>query len=331
MIDLEKATDLNKVYRGIRSDAHEQLTDQFARFVKEQRARDREDRAIEELSTSALKGVLRTDEKYAAEIERLVSQSVDRLTDLEIGETAIAGPSRDKIVALTSGCSIQDMRIQSGNTVTFATSKDTTMDVFTAPYSDSWTDVEGRHQQLIASANKGTGFLRVLYTVGKEGGSTYLGAGVAVLFMRKVAGHPPGQGPAGLAQVRTHTPYKYRWLDKSYLGTAHQHAGFGVLVGSWSINGGPGRVEQDHQRWRWSDSTDWYKQHTNPNWSDFDDDVALSFGDQAPYFPIEPGRMYVAWVWCFAEGDAHGADLTSAAYAQAQIDANVNMIVVGQQ
>jgi hypothetical protein len=46
---------------------------------------------------------------------------------------------------------------------------------------------------------------------------------------------------------------------------------------------------------------------------------------------MEPGRMYIAWVWCFAEGDAHGADATSAGFAQAQIDANVNMIVVGQQ
>ena len=126
-------------------------------------------------------------------------------------------------------------------------------------------------------------------------------------------------------------PYKYRWHDVSYLGPAHQHTGFGVLVGSWDVRGGPGRVDQDHQRWRWHDGTDWYKEHNNPNWSGFDTDTALDFGDLAPYFPIEPGRMYIAWVWCFAEGDAHGADATSAGFAQAQIDANVNMIVVGQQ
>ena len=197
------------------------------------------------------------------------------------------------------------MQIELGVVVAIATTKDTKVSIFTPPYADQWTHSEGRHQQMIASADKGSGFLRVVYTIGKEGGSTYLGAGVAVLFMREVAGHPPGHGPAGVAQIRTDTPYLNRWRDVSYLGTARQHGGFGVLVGSWSTSGGPGRIDQDHQRWTWSDGTDWYKTHSNPNWSGFNAESALRFGDQAPYFTIEPGRMYVGWVWCFVEADAH--------------------------
>ena len=138
---------------------------------------------------------------------------------------------------LTNGCSVMDAR-----TPGWAASLGLCW-----PKTRGWmcllprTPILGRlpkdHRQMITEANKSTGFLRVVYTVNKEGGSVYLGVGVAVLFMRNVAGHPPGQGPGGLAQIRTHAPYKHRWHDVSYLGPAHQHAGFGVLVGSWDVRG----------------------------------------------------------------------------------------------
>jgi hypothetical protein len=327
----EQPVDVRELYRTIRGQAQDQIGDHFTRVVEQRRALRREDRAIEDLSTAALHRLLHRDEDYTAEIGPLVSTAADRLRDLEPGDHAIAGLSRDKILALTNGCTVRDLQIELGVVVAIATTKDTKVSIFTPPYADQWTYSEGRHRQMIASADKNSGFLRVVYTIGKEGGSTYLGAGVAVLFMREVAGHPPGHGPAGVAQIRTDTPYLNRWRDVSYLGTAHQHGGFGVLVGSWSTSGGPGRIDQDHQRWTWSDGTNWYKTHSNPNWSGFNAESALRFGDQAPYFTIEPGRMYVGWVWCFVEADAHGADAASAAFAQAQIDATVNMIVVGQQ
>lgn len=97
---------------------------------------------------------------------------------------------------LTNGCSVMDAHTGVGGFVGIVLAKDTRLDVFAAPYADSWTHAEGQHQQMITEANKSTGFLRVVYTMNKEGGSVYLGAGVAVLFMRNVAGHPPGQGPA---------------------------------------------------------------------------------------------------------------------------------------
>jgi len=69
----------------------------------------------------------------------------------------------------------------------------------------------------------------------------------------------------------------------------------------------------------------------NSGFSGRDTDTALNFNNQAPYFPIEPGRIYGAWIWCFGGGDSSGADLVSAAYAQALIDATARFVVIGQQ
>ncbi|HEY5858483.1 MAG TPA: hypothetical protein VIW24_31810 [Aldersonia sp.] len=328
----EPTLDLSQTYRGVREEAHEQIVDHFTRMLEQRRALRREDREIEDLATAALRRQLHRDEQYAAQIGPLISASADRFTNLEVGDHVLAGLSREKILALTTGCTVRDLQVELGNVVAVTAAKDTSVRIFTPPYADEWTHTDGgRHQQLFVSAQKASGSLQMVYSIGKEGGSAYLGAGVAILFMRQAPGHPPGHGPAGLAQIRTDTPYRYRWRDVSYAGTAHQHGGFGVLVGSWSTAGGPGRVDQNHQRWAWNDGTNWYKTHSNPNWSGLDDDTALRFGDQSPYFPIEPGRLYVAWVWCFLDGDAGGADVLSAAFAQAQIVAAVNTIVVGQQ
>ena len=89
--------------------------------------------------------------------------------------------------------------------------------------------------------------------------------------------------------------------------------------------------EPDDGETKWSDGTSWYEGHGNPSLPGRDFDTALQFGNEAPYFPIQPGRIYGGWIWCFADGDAQGADVTSAAYAQALIDATAKLIVVGQQ
>ncbi len=328
----EPPIDLTQTYREIREEAHQQITSHFASLVEERRERLRPDREIEDLATGALQRQMQRDEHYAAEIGLLISASVDGLTDLGVDDHALPGLSREKFLALTGGCTVRDLQVEVGNIVAITTAKDTSVRIFTPPYDDEWTHTDGgRHQQVVVRARKQSGSLDTVFTIGHEGGSAYLGTGVAVLFMRESPGHPPGRGPAGLAQIRTDTPYGYRWLDKSYAGTAHQHGGFGVLVGSWSTGGGPGRVDQNYQYWKWNDGTNWYKTHSSPNWPNQDHDNALRFGDQSPYFWIEPGRMYVAWVWCFLEADASGADALSAGFAQAQIAATVNTIVVGQQ
>jgi hypothetical protein len=104
-----------------------------------------------------------------------------------------------------------------------------------------------------------------------------------------------------------------------------------VLVWSAPLGGGASRTDLDHEYWTWSDGTSWYEDHTNPSFSGHDFDTALQFGREAPYFSIEAGRIYGAWIWCFAGGDAHGADIASAGFAQALIDATAKLIVIGQQ
>jgi hypothetical protein len=323
--------DTGKLYRKVRDEARQHMTDQLTHMMADRRKQVRGHRETEALAASALGRLLKKDSEFSDAIGKQVSAAADAVTGLEKSDRTLPGLSRERFLALTHGCSTQEAHVRDG-VIVITTSKDTRLDVFSAPYRDSWVNADsGRHTQAVKDANKTTGRLQLVYTVGKEGGSTFLGAGVAVAFMRNVAGHPPGQGPAGVAQVRTYTPYDYRWHDISYLGPAHQHAGFGVTVWSSDLNGGSSRMDQNHTPWRWQDGTDWYKEHNNGSWNGFDSDTALNFGDQAPYFPIEPGRLYVAWVWCFADADAHGADLTSAGFAQGQIVASVNTIVVGQQ
>jgi hypothetical protein len=332
MVDSAEFPDPRELYSNIRAEAQQHMTDHLQRQVAEHRQQTKSIREAETFAADTCARLLSSDTDYANRVGIHLSAALDRLADLKTSHRALPGLSRETILGLTNGCTMRDLQVELGPVVAISTAKDTQMDVFTPPFRDSWTDAEGgHHQQAAAVANKTSGALQLAYTIGKEGGSAYLAAGVSVAFMRKVAGHPPGKGPAGAAQVRTHTPYDYRWHDVSYLGTAHQHAGFGVTVWSWDIKGGPSRMDQNHTYWRWQDGTSWYNEHNNANWSGFNSDTALNFADQPPYFPIEPDRMYVAWIWCFADADAHGADAASAGFAQGQILAKVNTIVVGQQ
>lgn len=289
-----------------------------------------------EAATAALRRVLARDEEYATTIKPLVAASNSDLLKLERAEAKLARPvSRDSALGLLSGSGIREFGGSTiGNVValTMTMAKDTKVNVRIPPFDDAWTHASGgRHQQQTVWADRNNGEFGFLFSIGKEGGSLSCGAGVEVLFTREHPGFPPGQGPNGVAQVRTYTPYDYIWRDISYAGTAHQHAGFGVLVWSAPFGGGPSRTDQDFEYWVWNDGTSWYMDHTNPSFSGRDSDTALSFNKQAPYFNIEPRRLYGAWVWCFAAADSSGADLFSAAYAQALIEATAKFIVVGQQ
>ncbi len=328
-----EVVDLRKLYRGVQKDAQNLLQEKFQAIVERHKATDASLGKAAAAAGAALRRVLGRDAEYAAAIKPLVSAANKELLKLERAEARLGRPlSREVALGLLSGSGIRDLGGSIGGTVAMTMAKDTRVDVRVPPYNDAWTHAGGgRHQQQQVWADKNDGNFGFLYTIGQEGGSVSCGAGVEALFMRDHPGFPPGQGPAGLAQVRTYTPYEYAWRDKSYLGTAHQHAGFGVLVWSAPLGGGPSRTDLDHEYWTWSDGTSWFEEHTNPSFSGRDFDTALQFGNEAPYFPIEPGRIYGAWIWCFAGGDAHGADLTSAGFAQALIDATAKLIVIGQQ
>jgi hypothetical protein len=327
--------DVNRIYRAAREDVHGALAEKFEQHAARSRRARATQRRAESTAHGALGRLLREDRRYATSIERIVQGSDRPLARLRpAGEDRAGGLSKEHALELVSGTGIQGITADQLSAVAFALRKDTSVDIYTAPYADSWTTTSGgalQHQQMDAWADKSNGRFGFLYTIGKEGGGIYCGAAVWVRFMRKAPGVPPGWGTTGLAQVRTRTRYRYAWNDLSYLATAHQHAGFGVFVVSWDLNGGSNRVDQDHEYWTWSDGTSWYDHHHNPSWSGFDSDLALSFQDQAPYFTIEPGRMYAAAIWCFGEGDASGASIVDASYAQAVVDATADFVVVGQQ
>lgn len=330
----DRPPDLRVFERATRKESRNLLVEHFRTLAGEREALTANAREGAGAARSALRRLLDRDAQFRAEMAPVVARSRDLLTSLDDGATLEAGAvlSREDALRLLSGSGIRGLDRTSTSVMALTMAKDTRADVRVPPYNDAWTHVEGgRHQQQRQWANRADGRFGFVYTIGQEGGWAWSGAGVEVLFMRDQPGSPPGQGAPGLAQVRTFTPYRYAWRDISYLGTAHQHAGFGVLVWSAPLGGGASRVDQNHQYWRWSDGTSWYQDHHNPSFPSTEADTALNYGDQAPYFPIEPGRIYGAWVWCFGAGDASGADFFSAAYAQALIDATARLVVIGQQ
>ena len=308
------------------------LQEKFDSIAERRKAGGANIAAATEAASVALRRVLAHDEEFAAAIKPLIAASHTELLKIGRTEAKLGRPlSRESTLGLLSGSGVRGLGGSLGG-ISMTMAKDTRVDVRVPPYNDAWTNAGGgSHRQQSVWADKNNGEFGFLYTIGKEGGSLTCGAGVEVLFMRDSPGFPPGQGPAGVAQVRTYTPYDYIWHNRSYLGTAHQHSGFGVLVWSAPIAGGPSRTDLDHEYWVWSDGTSWYEEHNNASFPGRDSETALQFGNEAPYFSIEPGRIYGAWIWCFADGDAHGADLTSAGFAQALIEATAKLIVIGQQ
>lgn len=330
----ERPPDLRALARRFRAESRGLLTDHFRAVARERSALTSDIRAGATAAQAALRRLIERDEEFGAQMRPLIARARDAVADLDVDARAdhLTAVSREVALGLLSGSGIRELGDSPGGVMTLTMAKDTRADVRVPPYNDAWTHAEGgRHQQQQLWANRQNGRFGFAYTIGQEGGEAWSGAGVEVLFMRDQPGSPPGQGAAGMAQVRTFTPYQYAWRDLSYLGTAHQHAGFGVFVWSAPLEGGPSRIDQNHQYWTWSDGTSWYQDHHNPAFSGRDAGTALNFGDQAPYFPIEPGCIYGAWIWCLGGGDTSGADITSAAYAQALIDATARFVVIGQQ
>ncbi|MGE0229814.1 MAG: hypothetical protein AB7U23_15020 [Dehalococcoidia bacterium] len=330
---VDRTPDLRVLERTFRKEARARLAEHFASLARDRSALTAGVRDGSAIAQATLGRLLQRDEDYRGRIAPVIARSRDTFVDLDERQRLAAPPlARETAVSLLAGGGIHAVDHRPGGLMALTMGKDTRAEVRVPPYNDAWTHLEGgRHQQQRAWARRADGGFGFVYTIGQEGGRAWSGAGVEVLFMRDHPGSPPGHGPAGLAQVRAHTPYEFAWRNLSYLGTAHQHAGFGVFVWSAPLDGGPSRIEQDHQYWMWSDGTSWYQDHHNPGVPGRDVDTALNFQHQAPYFPVEPGRVYGAWIWCFGGGDTSGADLVSAAYAQALVDATARFVVIGQQ
>jgi hypothetical protein len=234
------------------------------------------------------------------------------------------------IVTLRKGRAVKQSRLSArltvqplgGGTLGGPVPEDETIACYVPPYADQWTDMEGGsptpHQQQETWASKGDGKFGFLHTIGKEGGSAYSAAAVWVEFVPRRS--------SGQLQVRAYTPYSFVWHDKSYVATAHNDGSFGVYVLSWDTNGNDRAVEQDYSYSIWSDGTGWYDDH-----SDSGGGYAFQYGHEAPYFDARSNRIYRAGIWCFGSCDAHGADVLSASYAQAKIEASVPYVVIGQQ
>jgi|SRR5580700_5757509 hypothetical protein len=121
------------------------------------------------------------------------------------------------------------------------------------------------------------------------------------------------------AQVRAYCPNQFVWWDKSYLATAHNDAGFGVLVLSWDMNGNNQNTDKDFRYSTWSDGTGWYDTHYNSNYPGVDYDQAYYLTNEPTYFPVQSNRVYMAAIWCFGSCDASGSQTFDASLLRTRL------------
>jgi hypothetical protein len=199
---------------------------------------------------------------------------------------------------------------------------DAALQVLVPPYADKWTFTQqSGNAETRADADAQTG--RFGFLDGAAGGSAACGAGVWVQFV------PDGALPRCI-EVRAYTPYNYQWDDASQMGyTAHNDAGFGIYVLSWDMQGNDRKLVQDHRYSVWSDGTGWWEEHNNPSWGNPDYGNAYLYGNEAPYFEAQPGRIYRACVWCFGTCDA-GSGYFGNAVSAAEINATAGFVVIGE-
>jgi hypothetical protein len=201
---------------------------------------------------------------------------------------------------------------------------DSVIDIFVPPYAEEWTDMEGspsNHEQQQAFADKNTGTFGFVQTIGHEGGWAYSAGAIWIQFVPRI--------PIGSAQIRSYCPYQFEWLDESYVATAHNDAGFGLLVLSWDANGNNQKNELDFRYTAWSDGTSWYETHNNASYPGFDDDYAYYITNEPPYFPIQSDRVYMAAIWCFGSCDAVGSQVFDVSFAQNSISGRLPFVVIG--
>lgn len=319
---------------SLREEAQAALANRVERAVRQRRSlQERSMRAIA-LTHEAARGVLEADAAYRAGMAQIWKETAEDIRLADTSEQVSASPHGLAIAALADGAVLKTMGGGGADLGGIIGTTKNHLDVFGPPYVDSWTSSEvggAPPERRNTWARAGTGEIGFDYRIWPKAGSISCGAAVWVNFMRQAPGSPPGQGAPGMVQIRTYTPYEYMWHNQSGMAAAHSEAGFGVYVLSWNLSGGDRVVEQDHEYTAWNDTTDWNWNKGNTSFSSSDWDHALYLTQMAPYFPIRPGRLYWAAIWCFGAGSASG-QLTEyrASLTESRIAATVRFVVVDQ-
>jgi hypothetical protein len=311
-----------EVFRRVMPEANETLRQTFRRTVERQTERWAREAEYTKLGTEALLDVLAKDERHRTGLELFQRDAERTMTLTERHEHEHGHETESGRFALRPW--LLDPLDNAADIVASA-GPDKKLDVFGPPYAQQWSDQHGDrpHQQQMILLNANTGRFGFVHTIGKEGGNIFSGAAHWIQFMPT-----PGMTQA---EVRPYCPFNYAWHDKSYIATAHNHGGFGILVLSFDLSGGDRATEQDFRYELWGDGTSWYQDHANPSFPAHDDDNAYLWGHEAPYFNLRQNRIYMAAIWCWGNCDANGASLTEASYAQALIDARIPFVVVGSR
>jgi hypothetical protein len=190
------------------------------------------------------------------------------------------------------------------------------------PYLNSWVATTGdpSHEMQTAEAFDTTGVFRFITNIGDEGGSAATHAGILASYV------PSGKHPT--VQLTPTIPYQYIYRDISYAGTAHNDAGFGLLVHSWDPATGRNTNESDTSYSIWSDGTSWADDHSNPSYSNWDTALAFSAGQEPLPIPVKPNMVYTFAFYCWGSCDADGKSYWGSSYAMQAIDATLQSIEV---
>jgi hypothetical protein len=314
----------------MQAEAQDALAKRFERAIQVRRStRDRGDRAMR-LTHDAVATVLEANDNYRAGMTQLRKETIEDLRRSDYAGRIDASVRDGNAPAFTESGALQ---VLAGDARADTTRRNH-LNIFGAPYVHSWEHSEGAgapHARQQTWANAGTGDIGFDFLIFPERGNVFCGAAVWVNFMRQAPGLPPGHGAPGRVQVRTYAPYNYMWNNMSGMEAAHSEAGFGVYVLSWDLDGKDRVVEQDYyDALIWDNTTDWNWNRGNQSFPDPDWDVPLQF-PHPPDFPIRPGRLYSAAVWCFGSGSAVG-QLTEfrASLAKSRLEAKVVLVVVDQ-
>jgi hypothetical protein len=192
------------------------------------------------------------------------------------------------------------------------------------PYLNAWVHITGdqSHEQQTADAFDATGVFRFITNIGDEGGSAETLVGILASYV------PTGKHPT--MQLIPDIPYQQIWRDISYAGTAHNDAGFGLLVHSWDPSTGRNTNESDNRYSIWSDGTSWAEDHSNPSYSSWDTGQAFDAGQVPLSIPVTPNLVYTFAFYAWGSCDADGKSFWGSSYAMQAINATLQSIEVDE-
>lgn len=280
-----------------------------AEALRDRPIRHAQERQYQELLGRAAARLLREDADFLRGHELFVEVAKSALT---------ATPPRD--VPDT----VRDLRFPLGRAragVLASRFPDWHFSILGPPYLNEWVAMTGdqSHEQQTADAFDATGIFRFITNIGDEGGSAATHVGV-------LAGYVP-TGRYRSMQLLPTIPFQYIYRDISYAGTAHNDAGFGILVHSWDPASGRNTTESDTSYSIWSDGTSWAEDHSNPSYSSWDTAQAFSDGLATP-ISVKPNVIYSFAFYCWGSCDADGKSIWGSSYAMQAINATLQSVAV---